>query len=125
MDSDLAVEKAERRRIGEQLRKLWSFRCDMVATTGGYETYGLYHPERVMERIPDVPSIGVFWEKWHSAIGWIALPQERSLSFPHDRPSQDEALSGLPHGRTYNELVEYFRTLGITVQTINERRRVR
>lgn len=78
-----------------------------------------------MERIPDVPSIGVFWEKWHSAIGWFALPQERSLSFPHDRPSQDEALSGLPHGRTYNELVEYFRTLGITVQTINERRRVR
>ncbi|MFP5514754.1 MAG: hypothetical protein ACLGJC_16930 [Alphaproteobacteria bacterium] len=122
MVPDLTAVKAERRRIKEQLRKFWSFRWDVAATTGGYDTFGLYHSERVMERIPGVPRVGVFGERWNAAIGWFALPEDRSLSFPHDRQAQEEALRGLSHGRTYNELVDYFRSLGITPQTIKDLR---
>lgn len=122
MSPDLASAKMERRRIKEQLRKLWFFRCDSVATTGSFETFSLYHPERVMEMIQGVPTIGVLGERQNPGIGWFSLPQETTLRFPHDREAQEEALSGLPHGRTYNELVDYFRSLGITPQTINEMR---
>lgn len=125
MVPDLTAVKAERRRIKEQLWKLWSFRWDVAATTGGYDTFGLYHSERVMERIPGVPSVGVFGERRNAEIGWFALPEDRALSFPDDRQAQEEALRGLSHGKTYNELVDYFRSIGITVQTINKTRGLR
>lgn len=125
MGPDLALATMERRRIKEQLRKLWSFRCDAVATTGGFDTFGLYHPERVMERIKGVPTVGVLSEWQNPEIAWFLLPQEKSLSFPHDRGEQEEALSDLPHGITYNELVDRFRSLGITPQSINEMRGAR
>lgn len=123
MDPDLKVTKVERKRIQEQLQKLWSFRPEIMAITGGFNTFGLYHPDRGMERISGVPSIGVFWEMQNAEIGWFALPGERSLGFPDNRKAQEEALRDLSHGRTYNELVDYFRSVGITPQTINEMRR--